>query len=77
MPKGKRRDGDDEFEDFLSPEEIHQWTEREIRNARKALELRVKELTEITTAYSAGKVTPEKADELYQRYQHRWGDRQV
>jgi len=74
MPRRKSGDEEDWFEDFLTPDEIRQWTEREIRNARKALELRVKELAEIEKTYSAGEITPEKADELHSRYYHRWGE---
>jgi hypothetical protein len=75
MAKGKQGGGDEDwFEDFLTPKDIQQWAEREIANATKALELRKNEVTEIARAYTAGEVTPEKADELYARYQHRWGE---
>jgi hypothetical protein len=62
------------FEDFLSPEDIRRWTEREIADAKKALELRIKELTTLAADYSSGAITPEKADELHSRYYHRWGE---
>jgi hypothetical protein len=74
MAKGKRADKEDWFEDFLTPKEIQQWAAREIADATKALELRKKEVTEIARAYAAGEITPEKADEMHARYNHRWGE---
>ena len=50
------------------------WAQQEIRDAAKALEMRTKEINGIVEAYSAGAITPEKADELHWRYQHRWGE---
>jgi len=64
---------DDEAE-YFSPKEVKQWADQELRDATKALELRKKELTELVTAYSAGQITPEQADERVDRYQHRWGE---
>jgi hypothetical protein len=40
----------------------------------KAFELRLKEATDLVTAYSLGDLTPEQADERSWRYQHRWGE---
>jgi hypothetical protein len=74
MAKGKRGDKEEWFEDFLTPKDIQQWAAREIADATKALELRKKEVTEIARAYTAGEITPEKADELHARYNHRWGE---
>jgi hypothetical protein len=68
-------DGDDPFgEDFLTPDEMRQWAQREMREAARALDLRARELFDLVDAYSSGKITPEKADELHYRYQHRWGE---
>jgi hypothetical protein len=74
MPGRKEGGKEDWFEDFLTPDEIRQWAERQIKEATKALELRTKEVTEIAKAYSAGEITPEKADEMHSRYYHRWGE---
>ena len=71
---GKQEDKDNWFGDFLSPQEMRAWTQREIADAQKALELRTKELTELARAYESGEITPEKADELHSRYYHRWGE---
>ncbi len=70
MP-GAKQDGE---EDYLSVRDIRQWAEREIREATKALELRTKELTDLVRAYSAGEITPQKANELHSRYYRRWGE---
>ena len=50
------------------------WAQREIRDAAKAFELRMQELTSLVGSYSAGEITAERADELKERYHHRWGD---
>lgn len=68
-------DDDDPFgTDFLTPDEMREWAQREMRDASKALDLRARELLDLVSAYSAGKITPEKADELQSRYHHRWAD---
>ena len=74
MPSPKDPNRDNAPEDFLSAEDIRLWVEQEIKNARRALSLRVKELSDLTTAYSKGDLTPEQADEAHSRYYHRWGE---
>jgi hypothetical protein len=74
MPQKK---GDDEGkfgDDFLSPEDMRQWAHQETIDARKALELRLREIDSIVKPYSAGEINPEKANEMYARYRHRWGE---
>lgn len=63
-----------EGEDYLSPSDIRHWAEREIANTRRAASLREKELNDLSNSYSAGKLTPEQADEAHSRYHHRWGE---
>ena len=58
--------------DFLSPKDMRDWAEQEIRDSAKAHELRSRELTELITAYERGEITPEEAEERNSRYQHRW-----
>lgn len=60
--------------DFLTPDEVRQWAQREMREAARALDLRARELFDLVDAYSSGRITPEKADELQSRYDHRWGE---
>ena len=74
MARGKHGGDDEGSKDFLTPKEIQQWADREIADATKALELRKNEVTEIARAYTAGEITPEKADELHSRYSQRWGE---
>ena len=53
---------------------MRSWAQREIKDAAKAFELRMRELTSLVGTYSAGEITAEKADDLKERYHHRWGD---
>lgn len=61
-------------EEYLTPKEIRQWADQEIKDVQKAAELRTREVSEIARAYSAGEITPEKADELQFKYSYRWGE---
>ena len=70
MPDGRNADE----KNHLSPEEMRQWADQEIRDSAKAHELRTRELTDLVNAYSAAQITPEQADERMGRYQHRWGE---
>jgi len=53
---------------------MRDWLHQEIKNSAKALELRVREATDFVTAYSAGEISPEQADERHSHYLHRWGE---
>lgn len=64
----------DEPEQYLSPKDMRQWAEQEIKDVNKAAELRIREVNEIVRSYSAGEITPEKADELQYKYTCRWGE---
>ncbi len=61
-------------DEYLSPKEMRQWAEQEIKDVQKAAELRIREANEIVRAYSAGEITPEKAAELQYKYDYRWGE---
>ena len=63
-----------ESEDYLSPADMRKWMDDEIRQSTKALELRTRDLTSFVTAYCAGELTPQQADELHSRYYRRWGE---
>jgi hypothetical protein len=68
---------DDAQEDWrkpLSPLDVEIWVRQEVADANKAHELRVKELTEISRAYSSGEMTAKEADDARFRYYDRWGD---
>ena len=60
--------------DTLTPEDMQQWLEQELRDLTKALELRVQDATELVTAYAVGKLTPREATARFLRYSARWGD---
>ena len=74
MTVSKRSDQEDSPEDYLSPQDIRGWAEQEIKNAQRALALRIKELTDLSSAYSSGKLTAEQADQAHSHYYHRWGE---
>lgn len=59
---------------FLTPEEFQGWLREQIRDSAKAHELRVKEATAFVTEYTAGKLTPEEANDHLVRYDQRWGE---
>jgi hypothetical protein len=61
-------------DDYLSPKDVRNVVEQEIKDSAKAHELRTRELTELAVAYEQGKITPEQADERMDRYQKRWGE---
>jgi hypothetical protein len=45
-----------------------------MREGARALDLRARELFDLVDAYSSGRITPEKAEELQNRYYDRWGE---
>jgi hypothetical protein len=58
----------------MTPDEMRDWAHLEIKAAARAFDMRAHQLLDLVADYSAGKITPEKADELQSRYDHRWGD---
>lgn len=72
MSKGQKGSAGDE--DLFSPEDIRQWARQETIDAKKALELRLRDIDAIEKPYSAGQITPREANEMYERYQERWGE---
>jgi len=59
-------------EDILTPVELRQWLQREVRDVMKASELRIKDATDFVTAYATGELTPEVAMERLNQYDNRW-----
>jgi len=74
MSNGQKGSAGDSEEDLFSPEDIRQWAQQETIDAKKALELRLKVIDAIVKPYSAGQITPQQANEMYDRYRHRWGE---
>ena len=68
------KDEEEGIPEYLSPADMRDWLRQEIKDSAKALELRVREATDLVTAYSAGEITAEEADERQSRYHHRWGE---
>ena len=61
-------------QDFPSPQEMAGWLSREVTNATRASELRIKDAADFVTAYASGQITPEQAEERLHQYSKRWGD---
>lgn len=59
---------------YLTPKDMDQWAQQEMKDVTKAFELRLRELTNLAAEYSAGNTTPKQADEMHSRYYHRWGE---
>jgi hypothetical protein len=68
------KDDQTDNEDYLSPKDLRSWGEQEIKDLARAVMLRTHEIREMVDAYSAGQISPEKADELQWRYLKRWGE---
>jgi hypothetical protein len=60
--------------DLLTPVEMLESLQDEVLTVTRAAELRLRELTEIVTAYTKGALTPEEANERYYRHSSRWRD---
>lgn len=56
----------------LSPREMRTWLATEITHATKALQLRLKEATDIANAYCNGEITVDEAIQRQATYQNRW-----
>jgi hypothetical protein len=60
--------------DYLSPKEMRQWAEQELKDVARAAELRTREIHSLAEDYAAGRISPQQADERKDRYEHRWGE---
>ena len=60
--------------DTLTPAEMRQWLQQELRDVTKATELRVNDAVDFVNAYSNGQLTQEQAMERFRTYSNRWGD---
>jgi hypothetical protein len=60
--------------DYPSPKEMQGWLEREIADAAKAMELRLKDASRLVSAYAGGDISPEEAAKRGNEYSTRWGE---
>jgi hypothetical protein len=70
MTEGSSKGSDD----IKSREDLQQWLIDEVRDSTKALDLRLREATQLVADYSAGKISPEEATERFHRFDQRWGE---
>jgi hypothetical protein len=63
-----------EDSDFLSPQEMAEWLDGEIKNTMRAADLRARDAAALATAYTSGKIKPEEAEQRLYQFSKRWGD---
>lgn len=64
----------DDESDTLSVSDFNVMLKHEIINAMKAADLRLREFSEFTAQYAAGKITAEEAMDKYFHYEQKWGE---
>lgn len=60
--------------DMHSAKDLRHFLDQEITLTTKGADLRIRELTQLVTAYAAGEITPEEANKQFDRYYDKWGD---
>jgi hypothetical protein len=68
------QDKNDTGEETLSVKDMRSVLKEETRAVMRAADLRIRELTQLTTAYATGELTPSEATEQYMHYMDKWGD---
>lgn len=63
-----------EESDYLSPAEMQKWLQQEAADSAKAHALRVKDASDIVTAYVAGELTAAEAKKRFLDHNERWGE---
>jgi hypothetical protein len=58
----------------ITPADMVQWLQQELRDLSKATELRTQEATGFVTDFALGKISEEKMMKLKSVYTSRWGD---
>jgi len=60
-------------DNILTPDEMREWLDQEVRDLTKSVQLRMQEATEFVISYAVGKITPKEAMDRLARYDARWG----
>jgi hypothetical protein len=58
----------------LTKEDVAAWLQQEIDHSRKAMELRVKDATDIVMAFQENRVSAKEAADHIYRHENRWGE---
>lgn len=58
----------------LSPEQMHSWLQQEIKDATKALELRLSQACGLVNSFARGDISAAIAESRLIDYDNRWGD---
>jgi hypothetical protein len=61
-------------EDPLTPADMLHWLKDEASLVAKAAEMRIREATDLVTAYATGEITAAEANKRFYGYSRRWGD---
>jgi len=56
----------------LTPTDLRQWLNQEVRDVMKAAELRIKDATDFVTLYATGEISPSEAMRRVEQYDNRW-----
>lgn len=64
----------DDPDRLQSPKDMRNWLHDEVWRVTKAAELQIKDATDFVTAYEAGDLTPEEADQRWGSYLRRWSE---
>lgn len=59
-------------ENNLTPKDLRQWLQQEVRDVMKASELRIKDATDLVTAYAVGEISQAEAMRRFGHYNRRW-----
>ena len=68
------QDKPDAPKDVISSDDMNAILRDEVQEVMKAADLRIREIAAFTTAYAAGKITPEEATDKYMEHMDKWGD---
>jgi hypothetical protein len=60
--------------DLITPVEMLRALQDEVLTVTRAAELRLREITELVTAYTKGEITPQEANERFILHSRRWRD---
>jgi hypothetical protein len=58
----------------LTPAQMVQWLQQEIRDISRSAELRIQDATDFVTAYATGALSEEQMSNRLSIYHDRWGD---
>ena len=64
----------DSEQDVISPADMRTTLDKEIHDVMRAANLRIREFSKLTQAYTAGELSPAEATAAYITHMDKWGD---